>query len=198
MLVAAGFAIVIRFADVIRDGRTPAEEPYLFGLMFLLSQLVVMVFVTVRHGVLVLENKSHPGALHTPLNTSLAWLSITLSALLVGYAIVYTPLNMIVLIALGIVGVASGKDTLKYIGGTKTGPLAWKIEHLGAMLGAGIAYHTAFAVFGMTRIAELALERWLLLVPWLLPTVVGIPAIILWTRHYRSQAVASEQRSVDE
>lgn len=190
MLGAAGIALIIRFAGMILDGRTPAEEPYWFGLLFLLSQLVVMVFVTVRHGVLALEHKAHPEALHTPLNAGLAWLSITFSALLVGYAIVFTPFNMMVLIALGLVGIFSGRDTLRYLGGSKTGPLAWKIEHLGAMLGAGIAYHTAFAVFGMNRIADLALEGWLLLVPWLLPTVVGVPAIMLWTRHYRRQAVA--------
>jgi hypothetical protein len=188
MLAAAGTALAIRFTDLLLEGRTPAEEPYWFGLVFLLAQLIVMVFVTVRHGILVLEQKSNPRSLDSPLNRSLAWLSIAMSVLLLSYAVTYTPFNMTVLIALGLVGVISGIDTLRYIGGKKTGQPAWKLEHLGAMLGAGIAYHTAFAVFGTSRFVGLPLQGALLLVPWLLPTVIGIPAIILVTRHYRQQA----------
>ena len=55
----------------------------------------------------------------------------------------------------------------------------------GSMLGGGIAFHTAFAVFGAQRLWAYELAGPLAVVPWLLPTAVGIPAIIVWTRYYR-------------
>ncbi|MCE2540754.1 MAG: DUF2306 domain-containing protein, partial [Acidobacteria bacterium] len=53
------------------------------------------------------------------------------------------------------------------------------------MLGGGIAFHTAFIVFGAQRVWAYELAGPLAIVPWILPTVVGIPAIVVWTRYYR-------------
>ena len=63
--------------------------------------------------------------------------------------------------------------------------MAWFYEHIGAILGAGIAFHTAFAVFGASRLFEFRLPGAWQVVPWILPALVGIPAIVLTTRHYR-------------
>ena len=62
---------------------------------------------------------------------------------------------------------------------------AWMYEHIGAMLGSGIAFHTAFAVFGSAQLIDINLAGWLQVVPWIAPTIIGIPAILLWTRHYQ-------------
>jgi hypothetical protein len=185
MLAAASVVLLVRFTLLFQAGRYPSESPHRFALLFLLAQIVIMVWVTVRHGVLVLRYKHAPGELDTGANKLLAGIVILASTLLVGYALVYTPFNMMVLISLGAVGVFTGIDILRYIRGSKAGPQAWKVEHLGAMLGAGIAYHTAFAVFGMGRVVDLSLQGGFMLVPWLLPTLIGIPAILLWSRHYR-------------
>ena len=53
------------------------------------------------------------------------------------------------------------------------------------MIGAGIAFHTAFAVFGSSRLFDIGLTGWIAVIPWVLPAAIGIPATILWTRHYR-------------
>ena len=75
---------------------------------------------------------------------------------------------------------------LQYMSGkTRTSPRAWLYEHLGSMLGAGIAFHTAFAVFGSAQLFDLGLSGWTAVVPWVAPAAIGIPAIFLWTRHYR-------------
>ena len=63
--------------------------------------------------------------------------------------------------------------------------MAWFYSHLGSMLGGGIAFHTAFLVFGLGRFVSLDIPGVLAVLPWLLPTLIGIPAIVLWTRHYR-------------
>jgi len=66
----------------------------------------------------------------------------------------------------------------------------WKIEHLDAMIGCGIAFHTAFAVFGMNRFAAFDLPGVWQVVPWILPAAIGIPATSLLARHYRRRAAA--------
>ena len=44
------------------------------------------------------------------------------------------------------------------------------------------SFHTAFIVFGAQRLW--AFGPWAV-VPWILPTVVGIPAIVISRRHYQ-------------
>jgi hypothetical protein len=63
--------------------------------------------------------------------------------------------------------------------------MAWWYEHMGAMLGGGIAFHTAFLVLGLQRLLALPLMGTAMVVPWLLPTVIGLPTIAIWTRYYR-------------
>jgi hypothetical protein len=53
------------------------------------------------------------------------------------------------------------------------------------MIGAGIAFHTAFAVFGARQLFQLSPQGWAAVLPWVLPAAVGIPAIAVWTRYYR-------------
>jgi len=64
-------------------------------------------------------------------------------------------------------------------------PLEWKYQHMGSMLGAGIAAHTAFLVFGAGRFVDSSLSNSPLV--WLAPTIIGVPATIIWTRYYRRQ-----------
>ena len=54
-------------------------------------------------------------------------------------------------------------------------------------LGAGIAFHTAFIVFGARQWFGLQLFGGPLLglLPWVLPSAIGIPTISIWIRSYR-------------
>ena len=81
----------------------------------------------------------------------------------------------------------NGFGQLRYMKSDTPSKRAWMYEHLGAMLGAGIAFHTAFAVFGVTRLFDIELTGWVAIIPWVAPTVIGIPAIAIWTRHYRQK-----------
>jgi hypothetical protein len=57
----------------------------------------------------------------------------------------------------------------------------WWFEHMSSMLGACIAATTAFSVVNANN---LGLQTFSLIV-WLAPSVVGVPAIAIWTRYYR-------------
>ena len=54
------------------------------------------------------------------------------------------------------------------------------------MVGSGIAFHTAFLVFGWQGLfgGGLIQGTWWFL-PWILPAVIGISALRVWTRFYK-------------
>ena len=58
-----------------------------------------------------------------------------------------------------------------------TEPRAWLYRHMGNMLGAYIATVSAFSVVNFSVLPPL--------VRWLWPTMIGVPLIVVWTRHYR-------------
>ena len=64
---------------------------------------------------------------------------------------------------------------------------SWMYEHLSAMLGTGIGAYTAFFVFGGRRLFSAYLPGSWQLLPWFLPTILGVPAITLTVRYYRTR-----------
>ena len=91
----------------------------------------------------------------------------------------------ILLYAMSPIGFLTGNGMLRYMRLADPSPRAWWYEHMGAMLGAGIAFHTAFAVFGVTRLFDVGFSGWLSVIPWVAPALIGVPATAIWTRHYR-------------
>ena len=185
VLAGAAIALAVRFTGLARDGVVPADQPLLYGFLIFLAYLTFVTFVTVRHGMAVLRHKRDPAAVRTPLNLALAYLAFASSVALIAYAILMSPPNAILLYALSPIGFGVGGGNLRYMNKPPESPRAWLYEHLGAMIGSGIAFHTAFAVFGSTRLFDIGLTGWIAVIPWVLPAMIGIPATILWTRHYR-------------
>jgi hypothetical protein len=73
-------------------------------------------------------------------------------------------------------------------------PMAWWYEHMGSMLGGGIAFHTAFLVLGAGRLFGFQLDGPKAIVLWLLPTLVGVPATGIWTTYYRRRFREGSER----
>ncbi len=184
-LGTAATALTLRTIAYLAAGETPTTLPARFGAIVFLAYLTLVSFVIVRHGVTVLKNKATPGRMNTPLNAWLARAAIAASVMLVAYALVLSPPNRILLYALSPIGLFSGLGILRYIGTPPGSPRQWLYEHLGAMIGGGIAFHTAFAVFGANRLFDIGLEGWIAVIPWIAPAAIGIPATVLWTRHYQ-------------
>lgn len=185
VLGAAGIALLARIADLVARKVGPSDQPLLFAFIVFLGYLTFVTFVVVRHGMSVLKHKRDPASLRTPLNVALAYGAILSSAGLIIYALLLSPPNMVLLFALSPIGISTGIGNLRYMQSTAPSRRAWMYEHLGAMLGSGIAFHTAFAVFGSTRLFDIGLTGWVAVIPWIAPTAIGIPAIVIWTRHYR-------------
>ncbi|MGI9308685.1 MAG: hypothetical protein ACR2P6_05455 [Gammaproteobacteria bacterium] len=187
VLGAAAIALLARLADLASRNISPADEPMLFAFIVFLGYLTFVTFVIVRHGMEVLRHKRDPAALRTTLNIALAYASIAASAGIILYAMLYSPPNKILLFALSPIGFGNGYGQLQYMKSSRPSKRGWMYEHLGAMLGSGIAFHTAFAVFGSTRLFDIGLTGWIAIIPWVAPTIIGLPAIVIWTRHYRRQ-----------
>ncbi len=185
VLGAAAIALAARLIDLTLEGIGPADRPQLFAFIVFLGYLTLVTFVTVRHGMAVLTHKRDPAALKTRLNVTLAYAAVAASVFIVLYAIILAPPSRILLFALSPIGFGVGFGNLRYIRSSAPSTRAWLYEHLGAMLGAGIAFHTAFAVFGATRLFDIGLTGWIAVIPWIAPAAIGIPATVIWTRHYR-------------
>ena len=162
-----------------------AEQPERYGFAVLLGYLGVVTFVMVRQGLRVLATRRAPEKLRTPAHEALAWASISGSVIVVGFGLAAWSDVSPILLGMSPIGLFTGRNMLRLMrdpGGRRMG---WLYSHLASMLGGGIAFHTAFIVFGAQRLWAYEIEGPLAIVPWILPTVVGVPAIALWTRHYR-------------
>ncbi len=82
------------------------------------------------------------------------------------------------MMAIAIVGVATGGTNLAFLYARRHGPMDWLKEHIKAIVGAGISVYTAFLAFGSVRVfPALALHP----VMWAIPLVTGL-AILLYHR----------------
>ena len=174
-----------RIVALQAQGLGPADRPETYGFALFLGYLGLATFATVRHAIRVVETRRAPKTLRTPFHEALAWASVAGSAVVIAFALgVWTDVSPI-LLGLSPVGLVTGSGMLRLMRRPGERRMGWFYSHLGSMLGGGIAFHTAFAVFGAQRLWAYELAGPLAVVPWLLPTAVGIPAIVVWTRYYR-------------
>ena len=160
-----------------------AEQFRSFSLFLLM--LSILVFTSVRHGLLALREKKEVGILRTPLHRGLI---LTLG--LMG-------------IAVGVIGVERGALLLMIFGGISlSGAIGMYresrperlshseriIAHLGGLIGSGIGAYTAFFAFGGSRLlAEVLPGQWQV-VSWVVAPIIGTVAISWLTRRYRRRA----------
>jgi hypothetical protein len=94
-------------------------------------------------------------------------------------------MGSMVMMGLSLVGILGCPGNIRLLLWKPESPLEWKYQHMGSMLGAGIAAHTAFLVFGAGRLIDVALTSSPLV--WLAPTLIGVPATVIWKRYYQRQ-----------
>jgi hypothetical protein len=165
------------------DPRAAAEAVQRARLMVpFLLYLVLITFNPVYHGVRVLATRQNPSLLRTPLHTTLNVVTIGASVAMVALGLF---LRQPIFIFMSPIGFLVGRGNLRYARRPPRTSMAWWYEHMGSMLGGGIAFHTAFLVLGAGRLLGLRLEGLTAVVPWILPSLIGIPATAIWTRFYR-------------
>jgi hypothetical protein len=153
-----------------------------------LGYLGLVSLATTRRGVRSVQTRRDPSQLRTPEYLSLA--AVTIAA---GVAVAVLGLTRasgpdVLLLSMSTLGPAIGIAMFVQAFRREHGPRDWLYHHLGSMIGGGIAAHTAFAVFGAGRILPIQLPGAWRIVPWLLPTAIGVPAIFIWIARYTRRA----------
>ncbi len=89
------------------------------------------------------------------------------------------------LIGLSPLGPLLGVRNLRYLLSGPRSHMHWWYMHLGSMVGTGIAGYTAFLVFGASRLFPALARTQMNTFFWVLPILVGVPAIRMTVYHYR-------------
>ena len=187
VLTAAFFSVGYHIIDALARGVSPSDAPGEFGFVVFLGYIAIATAVMLHHGLTVLEHKRSLSEMNRPLDNGLAWTSIGAGVFIIAYAAYYNPPNAVLLYALSPLGILTGRGILVAIKAEDGVQRAWFYEHMGSMIGTGIAFHTAFAVFGSLQLWDLGLDGWVAVIPWVAPAIVGVPAIFIWVRHYQKK-----------
>jgi hypothetical protein len=144
--------------------------------------LVLITFAPAHHGMRVIQTRRNHAALRTPFHTAI---NVTAIAAAAGMIALGIWARQPVFAALSPIGFLTGGGHLRFARRPPASPMAWWYEHMGSMLGGGIAFHTAFLVVGAGRLMPLHLNGLAAVIPWLLPSIIGIPATAIWVAYYR-------------
>jgi len=173
--------------DESRQAQLAANLRFGYSILFFLAVgTMLMAIMAVR----ALRTKGRPEQFGSPLIRALLVLMLLTSAGLIAYAgnlmlrenvygLSFVPL------ALGAVGVWFSVRELRNASMPYETKMGWWYLHMENMLGAGIAFHTAFFVLGINSIVDLPLRGAWQLLPWVLPTIIGVPLIHMWIRSYK-------------
>jgi hypothetical protein len=133
-------------------------------------------------GIWAVETKREPNKMRTSFSLALNT-AIVLGGLLV--LVLGMRYRSGPLIGLSPVGPLIGIGNLRYLLRGPQTRMHWWYEHLGSMIGTAIAGYTAFVVFGAARLFPAVARSQFYTIFWVLPTLVGVPAIFATVAYYQ-------------
>jgi hypothetical protein len=160
-------------ADFLREQR-------LFAAF--LAYLAGITLAAGWQGIWATETKRDPKAMRTPFSLALnvVVLLAGLTVLVLGIKYRSGPL-----IGLSPIGPLIGAGNLRYLLRGPQSRMHWWYEHLGSMIGTGIAGYTAFLVFGGSRLLPWFARNRLYALFWILPSLIGVPVIFMTVAYYQ-------------
>lgn len=167
------------------------EFPQFFLTM--LAFLAFIFFVQLRTAMRVVRTRKEPVEVYQNWEARF-WLygQVIACVALIGYGVVRLATGggsvHWLSIVVGAIPLSEFKKERQFYLNPREHKMSWWYKHMDAILGCGVAFHTAGFVF-LTR--WLGTNRWLelpgalQLVPWVLPALVGVPASYFWIKSYR-------------
>jgi len=156
----------------------------IFGIM--MFYLAILTINLAWYGLQTIKNKANHAANRRGLNLALqpilvaAALACAIEGILIGQYL---------MVGMSIIGFATAGTNLFFMLNPSPGPKVYLMEHVKAIVGAGISVYTAFAAFGAVRLMpSIALNPGL----WAIPLVTGL-AIIL--HHHRQIRLSLRARA---
>ncbi len=142
----------------------------IFGWMML--YLAILTVSLAVHGWLTVIHKQDRTKVRDPRNVALQILVIIAAANCFVQGLL---IHQVLMMGIAVVGVASGLTNLYHLYRRAPGRIDWLLEHIKALVGAGISVYTAFLAFGAVRLApSLALNPGY----WAIPLTIGVALII--------------------
>lgn len=178
-----------------RAGVSVSAHPDQYILAVFLGYLGITTFASVHHALEVVRTRHAPQRIQTLRHYALAWISIVSSLAIVALGFVVKNEASIVLFALSPIGIVVGADIWRFLASAGTDRTGWLFSHMMAMIGGGIAFHTAFAVFGSQRLFSYSLRGPVAILPWILPALIGTPASLLAQRYYRRRLAQTNSKA---
>lgn len=174
--------LVVTVSAVILAGYFYASGK--FGIATFLAYLVLITVTAIVTALRAIKLKHDEQAFRNQNYRYLAWLNIVagLSVFAIGIH-----LSQPILMGFCWVGVFVGAQMLRRIRRPLGHSRWWMKEHIGGILGCGIATHIAFLSIGLTRILSmfgLSLSGTASLLPWLAPVAVALIAGLWMERKY--------------
>lgn len=190
-LLACGWLLVdpAGFAGA-EAAATPADRWRLCFFGLLLGALGIFTLPPLVLAVRVIAGPADAARFARPWVRTLAALPAIAGTALLGFALSWwhdqghSALGAIAAV-LGLVGIRASADLARFLADPFPLPTSRLTRHMEFTLTCGIAFHTAFSVFGLTRLLPGLFSGPLEIVAWLLPTAVGLPAMGLWIRAVR-------------
>ena len=154
------------------------------NLGIFLLMLSLLVFVNVRHSILVLKAKADRSKLK-----NINHLGSIMSLLLAGVGVGLLALDKgnVLFAIFSLLSIVSSIGLARYIFKPELKPREWIIEHLTNIIGSGIGAYTAFFAFGGRRVFSEIFVGQMQLIPWVLPGIIGTVASIYLANKYRKQ-----------
>ncbi len=188
-LLMSAFLLIDPIAVRYPEGGLTAEQASRVieqnrNLGIFLLMLSLLVFVNVRHSVLVLKAKAERTKLKN-FNHLSSIMSLFLAG--VGVGLLAIDKGNILFGIFSMLSIASAIGLARYIFKAELKPREWIIEHLTNIIGSGIGAYTAFFAFGGRRILSEIFVGQLQLIPWILPGVIGAIASYYLANKYRKK-----------
>ena len=194
----ASVMVLIDPIGVRRPGETIVGEEavklaasFRLGSLFLLM-LSILVFASVRHGLLALRERQVPGVLKARLHRALL---LTLGVTGVGVGYLGVSYGLVLLMIFGGIAIVASFRMLRETMPERLTASERTIAHLGGLIGSGIGAYTAFFAFGGARfMAQLLPGQWQALA-WVIAPIIGSIAINRMNRRYRRPAPSPQRAS---
>lgn len=176
--------IATKGTGLMVDGKiSQGKLDFLMLINLFLFLLSLLTWVTIRHATGSLLCKQNRDPLKHWTYQAPVWLLALVAPYAAWQGFVF---NMPLVMVFSAISIVSCVGILNYLHKTTVTANRWLIEHAGAMLGSGIAAYTAFFAFGgRTLFADVLPGYWMML-PWLLPSLIGVPTSI-WFKRRLSQ-----------
>ncbi len=174
----------IKGAALLVDGQVSERRLAFFNMLNLfLFLLSLLTWVTIRHATGSLLCKQNRAALKHWSYQAPVWLLVMAAPYAAWQGFLF---NMPLVMVFAGISLVTSFSILAYLHTKTVTANRWLIEHASAMIGSGIAAYTAFFAFGGRALfAELLTGHWMML-PWLIPSMIGVPATI-WLKRRLSQ-----------